>query len=90
MESAQAIAVVTDFLETTYATAGIPVADVAAAFDSDDFTNMAPPPNENLPVSVANICNFTYMCDADPVGPDIHPNNAGYALIANTVEAILP
>lgn len=40
VESAQAVAVVTGFLETTYATAGIPLADVAAAFESDDFTTM--------------------------------------------------
>ncbi len=90
VESAQAVAVVTGFLATTYATAGIPVADVAAAFESDDFTNMAPAPNELLPVSVANICEFTFMCDADPVGPDIHAKDAGYALIAETIEALLP
>lgn len=90
VESAQAVAVVTSFLESTYATAGIPVADVAAAFESDDFTNMAPAPNETLPVSVANICELTYMCDTDPVGPDIHANDAGYALIADTIAAILP
>jgi lysophospholipase L1-like esterase len=90
VESAQAVAVVTGFLQETYATAGIPVADVAAAFRSDDFTNMAPAPNEHLPVNVANICEFTYMCDADPVGPDIHANDAGYALIASAFADILP
>lgn len=90
VESAQAIAVVTERLEATYSTAGIPVADVAAAFESDDFTTMAPAPNEHLPVNVANICEFTYMCDPDPVGPDIHANNAGYALIASTIEGTLP
>ena len=84
MHSADAVAVVTSFLDTTYDTAGIPLADVAAAFESDVF-DMAPPPNVLLPVSVANICNFTYMCDADPVGPDIHANTAGYALIAETL-----
>ena len=90
VESAQAIAVVTNFLETTYDTAGIRVADVAAAFSSDDFTNMAPPPNESLPVAVANICDYTFMCDPAPVGPDIHANDAGYALIADTIAATLP
>jgi hypothetical protein len=66
------------------------MADVAAAFMSDDFVNMAPAPNEGLPVNVANICEFTYMCAADPVGPDIHANNAGYALIADTFASLLP
>lgn len=94
VESAQALSVVTDVLGTTYDTAGIPWADVAAAFQSDDFATIVasslPPPNDQLPVSVANICEFTYQCDPDPVGPDIHANTAGYGLIANTISAILP
>lgn len=94
MESAQAVSVLTGILGTTYATAGIPLADVAAAFESDDFATIVassqPPPNDLLPVSVNNICEFTYQCDPDPVGPDIHANNAGYSLIAATIQAILP
>ena len=94
VESAQAVAVATDFLGRTYATAGMPVADVAAAFESDDFATIVqssqPPPNELLPVSVANICEFTYMCDPAPVGPDIHANSAGYSRIADSFAALLP
>ncbi len=92
--SAQAVAVAMDMLGMTYATAGMPMADVAAAFESDDFTNMVassqPSPNDILPVSVNNICESTYMCDAAPVGPDIHANSAGYSLIADTFAAVLP
>jgi lysophospholipase L1-like esterase len=94
MESALVVSSVMDMLETTYDTAGIPVADVAAAFASDDFATLVPSslpaPNDMLPLSVANICDFTYMCDVDPVGPDIHANDAGYSLIADTIEAALP
>jgi lysophospholipase L1-like esterase len=93
MESAQAIAVVMDVLGMTYATAGMPMADVYTAFKSDDFENIVPssqpPPNDLLPLSVANICDFTYMCDT-ALGPDIHANVAGYSLIAETIEAVLP
>ena len=93
-ESAQAAVILNDLLSTTYATAGIPMADVYAAFESDDFVNIVPsslpPPNDMLPVSIANICQFTYMCDAAPVGPDIHANLAGYSLIANSFETVLP
>ena len=92
--SAQAGVVFNDALNTTYATAGIPVADVYTAFKSDDFSTMVdsslPPPNQTLPLSVANICTFTYMCDPDPVGPDIHANVAGYGLIAQTLAEVLP
>jgi hypothetical protein len=94
VESALAVAVATDFLNTTYATAGIPVADVATEFESDDFTtivqSLQPPPNELLPVNVANICQFTYMCDPAPEGPDIHAKSAGYGMIADAFEAVLP
>jgi len=94
VESAQAATILNGFLGTTYATAGMSMADVAAAFKSDDFVTIVPTtlpaPNDNLPLSVANICDFTYQCDPDPVGPDIHANTAGYSLIAATLEAVLP
>lgn len=94
MDSAQAAVVFNDALSATYATAGISMANVYAAFESDDFVTMTasslPPPNDMLPVSVANICAFTYMCDAPPVGPDIHANVAGYSLIANTLADLAP
>ena len=81
-------------LANTYATAGVPMADVYGAFESDDFVTMVattmPAPNDMLPVSVANICTFTYMCDPPPRGPDIHATVAGYSLIADTLAAILP
>jgi lysophospholipase L1-like esterase len=78
----------TNMLTTTYETAGIPLADVATAFGSDNFVDMAPPPDELLPVAVANICAFTYMCDT-VLGPDIHANRAGYRLIADTLKTKL-
>jgi len=94
MDSAQAGVVFNDSLRTTYAAAGISMADVYAAFASDDFSTMVssplPPPNDMLPLSVANICSFTYMCDAAPVGPDIHANVSGYGLIADTLRSALP
>jgi lysophospholipase L1-like esterase len=93
-DSAQAGVVFNDALANTYATAGIAMADVYAAFQSDDFSTMVPSsfpaPNEMLPVNVANICTFTYMCDEDPVGPDIHASVAGYSLIADSMAQVLP
>jgi len=87
MQSALAIAVVMDDLGMTYATAGMPVADVYAAFESDDFDTIVP--SSMLPVSVANICDLTYMCDF-AVGPDIHANFAVYSRIADAFVAVLP
>ena len=94
MESAQAAVILNDALLNTYTTAGMPMADVYSAFESDDFTTMVastlPAPNDQLPASVFNICEWTYNCDPDPVGPDVHANFAGYSLIAQTIEAQLP
>ena len=87
MQSALAIAVVMDDLGMTYATAGMPVADVYAAFKSDDFDTIDP--SSMLPVCVANICDLTYMFDS-AVGPDIHANFDGYSRIADAFVAVLP
>jgi lysophospholipase L1-like esterase len=93
-DSQLAAVVFNDVLRTTYETAGIAMADVYAAFESNDFVTIVPTsqpaPNDMLPINVANICSLTYMCDGPPRGPDIHANVAGYSLIAETLEAELP
>jgi lysophospholipase L1-like esterase len=33
-----------------------------------------------------NICTYTWMCTAPPLGPDIHATNKGYSVIADTFE----
>jgi len=86
MESAQAVSVLNGFLDTTYAAEGMPLADVAFAFESDDFSIG----QSLLPINVENICELTYACDPPPVGPDIHAKPAGYSLIADTFAAVLP
>jgi hypothetical protein len=89
-DSAQAAVIFNDALTSTYGTADIAMADVYAAYESDDFVTMVSSPDGMVPVNVANICEFTYMCDAPPVGPDIHATVAGYSLIADTLENLLP
>jgi len=94
MDSAQAAVILNDLLFTTYDTAGMPMADVYGAFESNNFTDMVastlPAPNDQLPLNVSNLCDLTYNCDPAPVGPDIHANFAGYSLIADTLAAELP
>ena len=79
-------------LGPTYGAFGIPVADVANAFMSDDFTTMVPfpPPFNVVPLNVAVICQLTYMCVPGPVGPNIHANPAGYGVMAATFAGVLP
>ncbi len=77
-------------LEAVYGAFGVPVVDIAGAFDTyvDD--------GEAVPRNVRAVCNLTLMCetydggyvlsDYDPVTPgpqtDIHPSDAGYYKIA--------
>ena len=62
---------------------GIPVADVQAAFSTTDFTDTATLPGiGTVPLNVARICEWTWMCAPSPVGPNIHANSTGYQVIA--------
>jgi hypothetical protein len=70
-----------------YAGFAVPVADVAAAFHSDDFTTV---PAVGLPLNVLLVCRWTWMCVLPPVGPNIHANAEGYAVIAEAFLAALP
>lgn len=67
-----------------YRLAGFRLADVAAAFSTNDTT-----PTGSLPLNVARICQWTWMCAPPPLGPDIHANKDGYAVIARTFLAVL-
>ncbi len=55
--------------------------DVATAFQSTDTTIV-----NGVPTNVGVICQLTWMCSLN----NIHPNDAGYALIGETVAAALP
>ena len=68
-----------------YTAAGFPTADVATAFQNDDFSLTGTYNSQTLPQNVANICNWTHMCEA----ADIHANNAGHATIAQAFETLL-
>jgi lysophospholipase L1-like esterase len=73
-------------LEAVYAQAGVPVADVEAAFATADFS---PDPDTGLPVNVARACAWTWMCEPPPLGPDTHANREGYGVIARAFENAL-
>ncbi len=78
-ESLQATLFFNGLLENVYQQFGVPVADVAKAFRTTDFT---PVQAFDLPVNVLATLVWTWMGAAPPVGPDIHPNAFGYAVIA--------
>jgi lysophospholipase L1-like esterase len=88
----QSVGLTTTFngiLDSAYAAYGVTVADVASAFKTTDFTDTAKVAGTTVPVNVADICGWTWMCAPSPVGPNIHANNTGYAVIARAFEAQL-
>jgi lysophospholipase L1-like esterase len=79
-----------NFLESLYAGAGVPVADVESAFAVTDFATQAELKGFGpVPLSVYNACTLTWICTRPPLGPDIHANADGYAVIADAFAAVL-
>jgi lysophospholipase L1-like esterase len=81
-------------LTAAYGDAGATVADVAATFRIDDFTETVVVPGRGrLPVNVALACRWTWFCSPKFAG-DPHANRTGYAKIARTfdreLQALLP
>jgi lysophospholipase L1-like esterase len=61
-------------LDDTYRGAGDPVADVAGAFENDNLVNAA-----------VHVCAWTWFCSYG----DVHPNTAGYGVIAQAFEHVV-
>jgi hypothetical protein len=80
-----------DTLQQVYASAGWSFVSVDRVFATDtpldQTTNLDP--YGQVPVSVAMICEMTWMCAAAPQGPNIHPNHAGYAAYASANLSVL-
>jgi lysophospholipase L1-like esterase len=74
-------------LENVYEAFSVPVADVAHAYRINDFTLI---PFINLPVNVFLTLTWTWMGAPPPLGPDIHPNAIGYAVIAGAFAEKIP
>ena len=70
-------------LAAVYRSSGDRVADVTGAFATTDFTGRVHLRRIGLvPVNVADICRWTWTCARPPRGPNKHPNEAGYRVIA--------
>lgn len=76
-------------LASAASAAGFRLADVASAFDSYDTTTMAGWNGAHVPQDVATLCAWTWNCAPPPVGPNIHANALGYAVIAQAFEKVV-
>jgi lysophospholipase L1-like esterase len=76
-------------LSGVYQSFGIPLAEVGQAFKFNNTTPVAIAGLGVVPENVAQVCLLTWMCQPGPLGPNIHPNAAGYAVIAEAIEDVL-
>jgi lysophospholipase L1-like esterase len=84
------MAFVNGLLRATFAASGVPVADIEAAFSSYDFATLVTLPGVGpVPINVAKICLWTWVCAPAPLGPDNHANAAGYGAIAGAFADVL-
>ena len=72
-------------LRTDYSAAGVPVADVASAFDLADHAEVKWSGLPTVPTDVARTCQLTFMCNGPPLGHNVHPDDAGYRAIASAI-----
>ena len=88
--AAASIVAFNNFLESLYAAAGVPVADVESAFAVTDFTTLVDLKGVGpVPLSVYNACTLGWICTGPPLGPDIHPNSKGYRVQAEAFASVL-
>jgi len=82
-QSVMAMQFINGALMVAYEDAGIPVADVAAAFDIDDWDTLVPMADHgDVPRNLALLCERTWLCHPPPLGPDRHPNALGFRVMA--------
>ena len=88
--SVEAIDLLNSTLVAVYGQNSIPVADVAARFHTSDTTPVTVSGIGTVGANLAQICAQTWMCQAPPYGPNLHPNDQGYRTIADAIIALLP
>lgn len=89
-ETLNAMTLMDNTLAAAYGAAGIPVANVSGAYQSDNDSPVTVANVGTIPQNVAIACQWTWMCTPPPFGPDDHPNEAGYEIIAKSIVATLP
>jgi hypothetical protein len=65
------------------------MADISGAFDLPDTNPVDVPGLGVVPTNVARVCSLTWMCAAQPLGPNTHPNDDGYRVESNALAAAL-
>jgi lysophospholipase L1-like esterase len=77
-------------LDTAFRASKMAVAPVPSALQLSDTEVTGHYDGQVVPENVAMACETTWMCRAAPWGPNDHPDNAGYSIIAKAIANVLP
>ena len=77
-------------LHGIYAAAGVPMANVARAFDMTRSEPVDLAGVGDVPKNVEQTCVLTWMCTSASPHARQHPDNAGYQVIAQAIAAAVP
>lgn len=75
-----------DALSGIYLSDHIPMATVSDYFDAQSRERVHLAGVGEVPNNVAHACELTWMCAPAPYGPNVHPNDLGYSMIAAAIE----
>ena len=88
--ASQLLGPVNGLLRAIYQGSGSGVADIESAFSSNDLDTLVDLPGAGaVPLNVARICMWTWVCAPAPFGPDNHANADGYRVIAGAYASAL-
>ncbi len=88
-ESVQLAQILDGTIDTIYGRFGAYPVDVEGAFSTQDFGDTGTYSGTTLPLNVATVCNWTYMCGSLAGTYGIHTNDTGYGVLATTFEHVI-
>lgn len=89
-DSSGAINALNATLSDVYGLFAIPVANIAKAFSNAVQTPTRFPHLGHVPTNEARACSWTWMCRNGHYGPNLHPNDVGYQVMANAIATVVP
>ena len=89
-DSVAALERLDDTLHAIYAAAGVPMANIAQAFEITHEEPVDLAGVGDVPRNVERTCALTWMCNSSSPRAKQHPNDAGYQVIAQAIAAAVP
>lgn len=89
-ETLQAMNEMDAALDAAFGGSNMAVAPVTSALKLSDTSMTGDYGGHRVPEDVAMACKTTWECRATPWGPNDHPDNEGYSMIAKAIEQELP